>query len=500
VTRFCLLIFIALMGVQSNVGSAQTPAYWPTNGWRSTTPEQQGLDSAKLAEALDYIRQHDLNIHSLLIVRNGYLVLDAYFYPYDARNLHDLASVTKSVISTLIGIAIDQGRLKSTSQHVPDLFPQRSIANPDERKQAITIESLLTMTSGLKCQPDDNELTLHQMMASEDWVQFMLDLPMADQPGIKFVYCSGGMHLLSGIISQATSTSAIDFARRTLFEPLGIHDAVWPIDPHAINHGWGDLHLHPRDMAKLGYLYLNHGSWEGKHIVSPEWVAGSTSVHVHTGLHSDYGYGWWVRPKDGLYEAVGRGGQRITVLPDLNLVVVMTGGGFEPGDVGNLLGPAIKSTHPLPENRAAVDRLAAAVETATRPPAAKPIPPLPAQAKEISGKTFVMEQNPIGLQTLTLMFAAPTASAQLKFADGRTEARQIGLDGVPRLGQGGRFALPVAIEGSWLDQKTFVLDYDEVGNINDFRLSLTFDDNAVAVELSERTANVTVSFKGAAKE
>jgi CubicO group peptidase (beta-lactamase class C family) len=496
---FCLLTLIVLCS-QSQLAAKpplQAPAYWPTNGWRSSTPEQQGIDSGKLADALDYIRQHDINIHSLLLVRNGYVVLDAYFYPYDQKNVHDLASVTKSVTSTLIGIALDQGKIKSVRQPVPELFAQGSIA---ERKARLTLESLLSMTSGLKCQPEENELTLHQMMESKDWVQFMLDLPMSNEPGSKFVYCSGGMHLLSGVISKTTSMSALDFARRSLFEPLGIQDALWPADSQGVTHGWGDLHLYPRDMAKLGYLYLNKGMWDGKRIVSPVWVADSTIVHAHTGSDSDYGYGWWVRPKDKLYEAVGRGGQRITVLPELNLVAVETGGGFEPGDVGGLLIQALKSDRPLPENPAGVARLAAALYTSTLPPAAKPVPPLPQMAAKVSGKTYEMGPNPIGLGKMSLMFPPhEAASVRLTFADGRSEVRLVGLDGVPRISPNGRYGLPVAVRGLWQGETTFVLDYDEVGNINDFRFALNFHEDLVTLELSERTADATVRFEGKMK-
>jgi CubicO group peptidase (beta-lactamase class C family) len=505
VSRSVLGLFILIV-VSSQISLVatplpQAPAYWPTNGWRSSTPEQQGIDSVKLADALDYIRQHDINIHSLLLVRNGYVVLDAYFYPYDEKSIHDLASVTKSVTSTLIGIAIDQGKLKSVLQEVPELFAPNAIANQDERKARLTLASLLSMTSGLKCQPEENELTLHRMMESRDWVQFMLDLPMAEEPGSKFVYCSGGMHLLSGIISKTAGMSAFEFARRSLFEPLGIHDAVWPADPHGVNHGWGDLHLHPRDMAKLGYLYLNHGMWDGKRIISSDWIADSTRVHAHTGSDSDYGYGWWVRPKDKLYEAVGRGGQRITVLPELNLVAVETGGGFEPGDVGALLVQALKSDRPLPENPAGVARLHSALRTSTLPPASKPVPPMSQMAAKVSGKTYEMGPNPIGLQKISLTFSPHVeASVRLRFADGRSEVRPIGLDGVARISPNGRYGLPVAIRARWQDAHSFVLDYDEVANINDYRFTLNFHENVVSVDLSERTADVTVSFEGTMKD
>lgn len=494
---FFALAFISSQMKLSATPPSQAPAYWPTQGWRSSPPEQQGIDSVKLAEALDYIRRHDINIHSLLIVRNGYVVLDAYFYPYDENDVHDLASVTKSVTSTLIGIAIDQGRIKSVGQHAPELFPQRNIANMDERKERITLESLLTMTSGLKCQFEENELTLRQMMGSNDWVQFMLDLPVINEPGSKFVYCSGGMHLLSGIISQTMGVSALDFARRELFQPLGVKDVVWPADPNGVTHGWGDLHLRPHDAAKIGYLWLNNGRWAERRIIPAEWMQDAIKVHSRAPWGGQYGYGIWVDPTRGLYEGNGRGGQRISVVPSKNLVVVFTGGGFEPGDIGKFILAALKSDQPLPENRAGALRLAEAIRTASKPPEPNSADPLPSIARTISGKTFLLEANPFGLAKLSLKFLSqPEALVQLTFADGHAESHSIGLDGVARRSAGGRFGLPVGLKGHWERGQTFVLDYDEIANINHYLLMLGFDGPRLTVQATEKTGQAEAKFNG----
>src|SRR5260370_1986116 len=200
------------------------------------------MDSEALANAFAFIRQNHIPIHSFLIVRNGYVVLDAYFYPFQAGEVHDAASVTKSITSTLIGIAIGEQKL-DLHESVFSRFPGRTIANRDGRKERITIVNLLTMSSGLDCHVEHAEITLRQMHDSKDWVQFMLDLPMAQDPGAAFSYCSGGMHLLSGVLSQTIGRNALEFARKELFEPLGIENVIWPADPHGITRGWGDLHL-----------------------------------------------------------------------------------------------------------------------------------------------------------------------------------------------------------------------------------------------------------------
>lgn len=485
--------------------SSSAQEYWPPHGWRTTTPEQQGIDSEKLREALDYIQQHDLNIHSLLLVRNGYVVLDAYFYPYNERDIHDVASVTKSITSTLVGIAIYQGKISSPHQPVLSFFPESSVAHNDARKQRLTLEHLLSMTSGLQCEPRQNELTLLQMKESNNWIKFMLDLPMADEPGGKFVYCSGGMHLLSGIISRVMNESAHNFARPSLFEPLGIRDAVWPSDPQGVSHGWGDLHLHPRDMAKIGYFWLNRGVWNGRRLISADWVDQLTRVRATAGSENEYEYGLWIRSGAGLYEAVGRGGQRISVVSSKNIIVVFTGGGFEPGEVGKFLLGAVKSDQPLPENRAAVDRLEGAVKRAALAPSPKSVQPLPPLAAKISGKIFEFDQNPLGLKEFSLSFKpGAEASVRLSFADNRftnelVSVRSIGLDGVPRLSDHGRFGLPVGLKGFWKDNETFVLDYDEIANINHYQFELKLSEKDVFVKLTEKTGTAHLSFTGKLK-
>jgi hypothetical protein len=360
----------------------------------------------------------------------------------------------------------------------------------------MTVEDLLTMTSGLDCHVDHGEITLREMMQSKDWVQFMLDRPMLAEPGTRFEYCSGGMHLLSGIVSETTGSSELEFARRELFQPLGIEDVIWPSDPQGVSTGWGDLHLRPRDMAKIGYLWLHQGRWEGRQIVPAEWLQAATQAHSHPGQGNvEYGYGFWVYPQRNPveYEALGRGGQRITVTPAQNRVVVFTGGEFEPGDIGKFIGESIKSAQHLPENPAGQAHLVAAVSAAARPPEARVTPIF----KVISGRKYVVEANPRGLKSFSLTFSGPSeAVVLLESTDGRVEERPLGLDGAPRLSPGGRFGLPVALQGRWENNNTFVFDYDEMANINSYRFRLTFFQDDVSIELSEKTGLMDAKFQG----
>ncbi|MBU1749474.1 MAG: beta-lactamase family protein [Chloroflexi bacterium] len=301
-------------------------AYWPTADWRTSTPEEQGLDSVKLADMLEAIRKQGHDIDSVSVVRHGYLVADATVYPFQPDTKHVVHSCTKSVISALVGIAIDQGHIQGVDQPVLDIFANRTVANVDERKQAMTLEHVLMMANGLECR--DSYLYrwqgMTQMRGTDDWIQFMLDLPMAEAPGTRFEYCNGGSFLLSAIVQEKTGQTALDFARENLFGPLGITDVDWPANPQGITIGWGDLRLKPHDMLKFGYLYLHEGQWAGRQVVPAVWVRASTTRHIAAGTLSDgYGYQWWVDDA-GYTMALGYAGQYIVVVPDQDMVVVFT--------------------------------------------------------------------------------------------------------------------------------------------------------------------------------
>jgi CubicO group peptidase (beta-lactamase class C family) len=317
--------------LDATVDAATTP--WPTDGWSTATPESQGIGSAELAALIGSILDDELEIHSLLLVRNGQLVLDATFYPYQRGGpvtVHDLASVTKSVTSALVGIAIGRGAINGLDDLVLDFFPGRAIANLDSAKKSMTVGHLLSMSSGFDCGVQRNEQELSAMFQSVDWVQFALDLPMAFIPGSDWAYCSPNTHLLSAIITETTGQSALEFAQEHLFAKLGIRQASWPTDPQGHSHGWGDLHLLPRDMAKIGYLYLHDGQWNGEQILPTGWVSASTTPYFTLSAERGYGLAWWLLTMGNVeaYYAYGRGNQSIFVWPDRNAVVVFRVGFF----------------------------------------------------------------------------------------------------------------------------------------------------------------------------
>lgn len=310
---------------QAPAATQHAALYWPTSGWRSSTPEEQGMDSDLLSEMLGTIQEQNYEIDSVTIVRNGYMIADARIHPFSSTSKHNIYSCTKSVVSALIGIAIDQGYIEGLQQPVLSFFPQRAIANHDANKEAMTLEHLLTMTTGIRCQDSYlyNWTGLDQMMESEDWVQFVLDLPMQGAPGAQFEYCNGASFLLSAIIQETTGKSAVDFAEEHLFGPLGISDVDWTSNLQGISIGYSELRRHPHDMAKIGYLYLKDGRWDGEQIVPSGWVRASTSKSISATLEDGYGYQWWI-DDSGMYLALGYRGQFIFGIPEKEMVVVFT--------------------------------------------------------------------------------------------------------------------------------------------------------------------------------
>jgi CubicO group peptidase (beta-lactamase class C family) len=318
----CSSLPATLIATNAPAVTTATGPYWPTEGWRTSAPEAQGMEAEKLAEMLTAIQEQHLNLHSLLVIRNGYLVSETYFGSYQQDTRHETYSVTKSFVATLIGIAIDKGYIDGVDQRIVDFFPQRTLANLDTQKEDMTLEDVLTMRSGLDWQEGD--AAYGEMYRSPDWVQFMLDKPMAIAPGSQFNYCSGCSHLLSAIVQQTTGMNTRDFAEEYLFKPLGILNAVWDTDAARIPIGGWGLQITPRDMAKLGYLYLQDGQWGGQQIVSAKWVEEATKGHTQAEDEWGYGYQWWTYPPLEAYAAWGLYGQTIFVIPGSDLVVVTT--------------------------------------------------------------------------------------------------------------------------------------------------------------------------------
>ncbi len=338
------------------VAAATTPA---VDGWLRSSPEAQGVDSRGLVQLFDAIDGFRYAIRSVIVVRHGYLVLEAYTPLVGPDTRQPIYSCTKSLTSALVGIALDRGYLSSLDTPMLDFFPGRRCANPDPLKRSITLENLLTMTPGVKWwemiafHPDN---TLMQMERSVDWVQFFLDLPLQADPGTAWEYDSGGAHVLSAIIQQECGQSLAVFAQENLLAPLGIGPVDWPADPQGISYGYRGVSMTAPDMARFGLLYAQGGAWEGRRILSEQWVKESTRRRIGAAFGQGYACLWWVPPFGG-HAANGYMGQRIFVLPERDLVVVMTSGitgqammSLPESLMIRFILPAVTSAGPLPEN------------------------------------------------------------------------------------------------------------------------------------------------------
>ena len=271
-----------------------------------------------------------------MIVKDGKLVFEEYFYEHDKNKLHELRSATKSFISALTGIAIEQGYIHSKDEKVLPYFSEYTFKNNTDAKKQITIENLLTNQSGLDCDVyNPKAMGNESIMAYEkDWIQYSLDLPMNDSAGGIGQYCSSNPIILGRIIEKSTKMALPKFAAKTLFKSIGIKHFDWHFKPDlSSSETFCQLNLRSRDMAKFGLLYLNNGLWHGKQVISKEWVEQSLTKHaVLAGL--DYGYLWWTKylDADGVRYygklAQGNGGQKIYIFKDLNLVTVITAGHY----------------------------------------------------------------------------------------------------------------------------------------------------------------------------
>ncbi len=298
---------------------------------------QSGLDEALLAELMQKLTNGTYtDVHSLLIMKDNKLVFEEYFYEHNKTKLHQLRSATKSFISALTGIAIDQGYINSTNEKVLSYFPEYTFQKDLEAKNKITLGHLLTNQSGLDCDTYNPKAYGNEteMGYTDDWIQYSLDLPMADSAGGKGQYCSSNPIIMGRIIEKATKMSLPQFAKQTLFKDLGITKYNWRFKPDkSSSESFCQLSLASRDMLKFGAIYLNNGKWNGKQILPSDWVKKSWTKHTNIeGL--DYGYLWWTKYLDAngtrYYGklAQGNGGQKIYIFEEQNLVVVTTAGHY----------------------------------------------------------------------------------------------------------------------------------------------------------------------------
>ena len=343
-----LCFFLLMYSCHKNDGDEPLPDYTYQipesldDGWDVASLSSQGMDIGAVEQVTRMIKGEQFRgIHSLLIIRNGKLVHEVYFKDYHRGSLHTVFSITKSVSSALVGIAVEEGLIKSIDDTVLSFFPQYSIQDP--AKQKIQLHHILTLTAGFawdeKTYPySDPRNTETKMVATDDWMRFVLEQPMKSDPGSEWVYNTGSVHLLSGILWQASGMYADVFTEQLLFQPLGIQDYEWNKDPkgHPCTGGTlQGLRMQSRDVAKFGYLFLDGGRWQGRQVVPENWVEKSTRKHVDLDDERGFGYLWrtdshTLNGKDiPHFFAAGYGGQTIHIAPELDLMMVFTCWGEE---------------------------------------------------------------------------------------------------------------------------------------------------------------------------
>ncbi len=290
----------------------------------SAANDKQTDDTELFADALAAAGQMP-RLKSLLISVDGDLAVEKYFNGTNARQTTNVKSVSKSWISALVGIAIDDGHIEGLDQPISDFYGDLLATDGDATKRSITIGNLLSMQAGLETTSFYN---YGAWVLSDDWVRFALQQPMLAEPGTRLVYSTGNSHLLSAILTKASGRSTLEFAREQLGGPLGFEIQAWPTDPDGIYFGGNNMELTPRQMLAFGELYLNEGRANGRQVIPEAWVELSLTRRAESLRERGryYGYGWWLRDMAGVPVAYawGYGGQFILVASNLDLVVVTT--------------------------------------------------------------------------------------------------------------------------------------------------------------------------------
>jgi CubicO group peptidase (beta-lactamase class C family) len=490
-TRSLVLLVVFAAGCAAGCTSEPRPS-WPEAEWPRAAPEAQGFDSDQLASLVDLIAASGAGAHSLTIVRRGVVILDVVFFPWDGARPHDIASITKSLAGTGVGMALATGSIASLEVPLVSLFPDRTIASLDDRKRMITLADALTMRAGLECVSSPSEATLLAMQASPDFVGFTLDLPMATAPGTAWSYCGPVSHVLSGVVTQATALPLDEYLRDQLFAPIGIGEVAAPRDPQGVSHGWGDWRMTPLDLARLGLLFERGGRWIDRQLLPASWVAEATRSHG-----DGYGYQWW--SDADAFSARGRGGQYLYVHPGLELVIITSGslGPEDEGRFGELLTtqllPALRDPDQLPPNADAELRLAARVAAAGEPPAASAPPAVPAPWQAVAGERYtVVGASPLGWEEIAVTFAGDGGTIELT-SRGAASTLAFGLDGVARIstarGLTTRPVVEVALVGRFVGDRTLALGFDTLADIDAGELTLDLDatGDQLTIDAFERT-------------
>ena len=497
-----LNIFLCICSLYSQ-NNKTSVSYWPTENWIVTTPEEQGVDSEKLLKMLEFIQSSlTLDFHSILVIRNGCIITETYWAPYNKNTTHNIKSASKSILSTLAGIALEKNYLDNLEQKVSEFYPEY-VNEP--LKQDISLEDLLTMTGGFNWMEDAGPSPYDL----ENWNK----IAMRDKPGEEFEYNTMMTHMMSAILTKVCGISTKDFADKWLFKPLGIKNYQWRKGADGIYYGGSDIFLTPRDMAKFGFLFLNNGMWDEKRILPKEWIKKSTSrivdipneISYAVGL--DYGYWWWIQEK--AYMAWGAGGQYIIVNPNLDLIVVFTADGFD--DINlyeqfmkqfleDYIYSSVISETSIPAKPTALKKINDIIQELENPKEI-PIEQTPKIAATISTNNYIFDKNDAGFQSTSFIFSDSKCVWEYYVGEQRVNL-QVGLN-VNYLINEIAFSMGVnpngekiACKGYW-NSNVFIIEHHIIGDPSKQIFKFNFDENIISMNLT--TIGMDVVIKGTKK-
>ena len=486
-----LIIFISCSGPSVD--------YWPTNGWKVSSPEEQGMSSPELLQLLMHIQKQEFNINSLLIIKNGYIVLDTYFHPFREGQKHAIYSCTKSILSTLIGIALKKDYIKNTDQTVLEFFPEIEITENSQDKKEITLKDVLSMNSSIDDQNSyiDRWQNFDKMNNQKDWLNFILNLPLISASGTEFDYNNMTYFILSAIIRQTTGMSVSEFAEKELFIPLGITDIIWPENRYDMSLESFDVRMHPYDLAKIGFLYLNNGKWDEDRLLSESFVKESTKSQVfENSLKKYFGYQWWVDSKD-VFMAIGYAGQYLIIDNPHKLIIVITGTLKEKDfSIPDKLYKQyiIKALTPGKEKKVNESALNAlnTLQNKIQNPKANSIHQFPKKAIFVSEKLYLLNENKYNWQSFTLSFTKESLIIK-QIINGKKLELEAGLDNIYRYTDTGNTTF--AGKAAWLNNDTLSLNIKLIGEAWESDYLFSFSNNNVTIKVIELSGE-EINIKG----
>ncbi len=472
----------------------------PTRSFKlpRSLPEAQGVASGGLLNFVNAVEAAKLNLHSLMVVRHGQVVAEGWWAPYAPQLKHTLYSLSKSFVSTAIGLAVAEGRLTVDDKVVS--FFKNTPTIPSANLLAMRVRDLLTMTTG----HDKDTAPAMRTPGTASWVNAFLSQPVDHQPGTHFVYNSGATYMLSAIVQKLTGQPVLAYLKPRLFDPLGIEGADWEVDPNGIDTGGWGLRVRTEDIAKFGQLYLQKGIWNGKRLLPEAWIADATRAQVQSAggkraadendWLQGYGYQFW-RCRHNAYRGDGALGQYCIVLPDEDAVIAITS---ETSDMQAILDevwtnilPALKETGRATSQMPA-DALERKLKTlALIPPMLESTSPT---VTKISGRTYTLDSNTLNAKAVSLTFGKDGCLVKLRddrgdhqltcginrWVESETTFSVLPLKLVDTPVPG-ETRTRVAGSGTWRDANTFVMTWRFIETAHSDTITCRFGDDSVAV-------------------